>query len=60
MDKQRIVGAAEQAKGSVKQAAGKAVGNKKLETSGAIDKAEGKARTAVGKTKDAIRDATKH
>ncbi len=60
MDKQRIVGAAEQAKGSVKQAAGKAVGNKKLEASGAIDKAKGKVRSAVGKAKDTARAITKH
>ncbi|HVJ52715.1 MAG TPA: CsbD family protein [Aliidongia sp.] len=60
MDKQRVVGAAQQAKGSVKEAAGKVTGNKKLETSGAIDKAEGKIREGVGKAKDTVRQAAKH
>jgi uncharacterized protein YjbJ (UPF0337 family) len=59
MDKDRIKGAAEQVKGSVKERAGKALGDKKLETEGKVDKAAGKIRNAIGSAKDAVRDATR-
>jgi uncharacterized protein YjbJ (UPF0337 family) len=55
MDKDRIKGSAEQAKGAVKETAGKAFGDKKLETEGKTDKAAGKAQNAVGGLKDAVR-----
>ena len=55
MDKDRIKGSAEQIKGSVKEAAGKALGDKKLETEGMTDKAAGKVQNAVGGLKDAVR-----
>jgi uncharacterized protein YjbJ (UPF0337 family) len=55
MDKDRINGAAEQAKGAAKEAAGKILGDKKLETEGKTDKAAGKVQNAVGGLKDAIR-----
>jgi uncharacterized protein YjbJ (UPF0337 family) len=55
MDKDRIEGAAKQAKGSVKEAAGKAFGDKKLQGEGAADKAAGKVQNAVGGVKDAVR-----
>lgn len=55
MDKDRIVGSAEQAKGAVKEAAGKALGDKKLETEGKTDKAAGKVQNAIGALKDAVR-----
>ena len=51
MDKDRIVGSAEQAKGAVKEAAGKALGDKKLETEGKTDKAAGKVQNAIGGSK---------
>ncbi|HEY8950537.1 MAG TPA: CsbD family protein [Rhizomicrobium sp.] len=60
MDKDRIEGSAKQAKGAVKEAAGKVTGDTKLQTEGAADKAAGKVQNAVGGAKDAIRDATKH
>jgi uncharacterized protein YjbJ (UPF0337 family) len=41
MDKDRIKGSAEQAKGAVKETAGKVFGDKKLETEGKTDKAAG-------------------
>lgn len=59
MDKDRIAGAARQAKGAVKQAAGKLVGDPKLQAEGMADKAAGKVKSAVGGAKDAARDATK-
>jgi uncharacterized protein YjbJ (UPF0337 family) len=59
MDKDRIKGSAEQAKGSVKEAVGKATGDAKLEVEGRNEKAAGKVRNAVGWVKDAMRDALK-
>ncbi len=59
MDKDRVEGSAKQAKGSVKEAVGKAFGDKKLEGEGAADKAAGKVQNAVGGLKDAIRDKTR-
>ncbi|MGH7025244.1 MAG: CsbD family protein [Caulobacteraceae bacterium] len=58
MSKERIQGAAQKAVGSVKQATGKAVGNRKLQAKGMADKAVGSAKNAVGKAKDAMRKAT--
>jgi uncharacterized protein YjbJ (UPF0337 family) len=55
VDKDRISGSAEQAKGAVKEAAGKILGDKKLETEGKSDKAAGKVQNAVGGLKDAVR-----
>jgi uncharacterized protein YjbJ (UPF0337 family) len=59
MDKDRIEGSANQAKGAIKEAAGKVTGDSKLQAEGASDKAAGKVQNAVGGVKDAIRDAIK-
>jgi uncharacterized protein YjbJ (UPF0337 family) len=59
MDKDRIAGTAKQAKGAVKEAVGKLVGDAKLRTDGKSDKAEGKVQNAIGGMKDAVRDALK-
>jgi uncharacterized protein YjbJ (UPF0337 family) len=55
MDKDRIEGSAQQAKGSVKETAGKIFGDKKLETEGKADKTAGKVQNAIGGLKDAVR-----
>lgn len=55
MDKDRIAGAAKQAKGAVKIAAGKVVGDSKLVADGQADKVEGKIQNAVGGLKDALK-----
>ena len=55
MDKDRIKGSAEQDKGAVKEAAGKVLGDKKLETEGKTEKAVGKVQNAVGGLKDTLR-----
>jgi uncharacterized protein YjbJ (UPF0337 family) len=55
MDKDRIEGSAEQAKGAVKETAGRIFGDKKLETDGKTDKAAGKVQNAIGGLKDAVR-----
>jgi uncharacterized protein YjbJ (UPF0337 family) len=59
MDKDRIEGAAKQAKGAVKEAVGKVTGDAKTQAEGKADKAEGKVQNAVGGAKDAARDALK-
>jgi len=55
MNKDRIAGAAKQAKGAVKQAAGKALGDSKLVADGKSDKIEGKLQNVVGGLKDALK-----
>ena len=59
MNKDRIAGSAKQAKGAVKEAAGKALGDSKLVAEGKSDKVEGKIQNAVGGLKDAVKDALK-
>ena len=57
MDKEHIKGAADKAKGAVKEAAGKMTGDKEMQAEGKFDKAKGAAREAVGDAKDAARKA---
>lgn len=59
MDKDRTSGIAHQAKGSIKEALGKATGDDKLEAEGKGEKVAGKVQNAVGGAKDAVRDALK-
>jgi uncharacterized protein YjbJ (UPF0337 family) len=55
MNKDRIEGSANQAKGKIKEAAGKAVGDSKLQSEGVADQVKGKVQNAVGGFKDAIK-----
>ena len=55
MDKDRIEGSANQAKGAVKEAAGKVTGDAKLQAEGKADKAAGKVQNAVRGIKDTLR-----
>jgi uncharacterized protein YjbJ (UPF0337 family) len=55
MDKDRVKGSVEQTKGQVKEVAGKAVGDSKLETEGKADQVKGKVQNAVGGLKDALK-----
>ena len=55
MDKDRIAGSAKEAKGAIKEAAGKALGEAKLQADGKSDKAEGKVQNAIGGLKDALK-----
>lgn len=57
MDEDRIKGMGDQAKGSIKDAAGKITGDTKLQAEGKMDKAKGKIENAVGGAKDSMRDA---
>jgi uncharacterized protein YjbJ (UPF0337 family) len=56
MDKDRVVGAAKEATGKIKETAGKAVGDKKMEAEGSAKKTEGKVQNAVGGAKDTARE----
>lgn len=60
MDKDRIEGAADKAKGGMKEAAGKLTGDSKLQAEGKMDKAKGSMKNAIGGAKDAMRDASRH
>jgi len=59
MDKEHIKGAADKAKGAIKETAGKVMGDKEMQAEGKMDKAKGEARKIAGDLKDAARDATK-
>jgi uncharacterized protein YjbJ (UPF0337 family) len=55
MDKDRINGSAQQAKGTMKEIAGKVTGDAKLESEGKADKVAGKVQNAIGSLKDTLR-----
>lgn len=55
MDKDRIEGSLEQAKGKIKEVAGKVTGDAKLEGEGKADQVSGKIQNAVGGLKDKLR-----
>jgi uncharacterized protein YjbJ (UPF0337 family) len=56
MDKDRIKGSVEQAKGKVKETFGKLTGDAKVESEGKADKAAGKVKNTVGGMKDKVRE----
>ena len=55
MDKDRIEGSVEQAKGKLKEVAGKVTGDAKLEADGKAEGTAGKIQNAGGGLKDALR-----
>jgi len=55
MDKDRVEGSWEQAKGKVKEVAGKVTGDAKTEAEGTAQKTAGKIQNAVGGLKDTLR-----
>ncbi|HEY7296543.1 MAG TPA: CsbD family protein [Xanthobacteraceae bacterium] len=59
MDREHVKGAVDKTKGAIKDAAGKATGDKKLQTEGKVDKAKGAAHHAAGDVKDTVRGAAK-
>jgi uncharacterized protein YjbJ (UPF0337 family) len=59
MDKDRIAGAAKEAKGDLKDATGKVIGSDKLQAEGKADKAKGMVQNAFGQAKDIVRNAAK-
>ena len=59
MHKDEAKGAAKDITGSIKEAAGKATGDRDLQAQGAADRVEGKVQKGVGALKDAARDVLK-
>jgi uncharacterized protein YjbJ (UPF0337 family) len=59
MDKEHVKGAADKAKGAIKDTAGKMTDDKELQSEGKMDKAKGTAHNAAGDVKDAVKNATK-
>jgi len=59
MHKDEAKGAAKDISGSLKEAAGKATGNERLQAEGAGERVEGKVQKGVGALKDAARDVLK-
>ncbi len=59
MHKDRVEGTAKQAKGAIKDVAGKMTGDAKLQAEGKADKIAGKVQNAVGGAKDAAKDASR-
>jgi uncharacterized protein YjbJ (UPF0337 family) len=55
MDKDRVEGTLDKAKGAVKDAVGKLTGDTKLQAEGKADKASGTVQNTVGGVKDALR-----
>jgi uncharacterized protein YjbJ (UPF0337 family) len=55
MDKDRIIGSAKQAKGTIKQALGRALGDTKLKVDGKAEELEGRAQNLVGTIKDSTK-----
>jgi uncharacterized protein YjbJ (UPF0337 family) len=55
MDKNRVAGSAKQAKGTLKEAVGKATGSRRLQDKGAADRADGRVRSATGRVKDSVK-----
>jgi len=57
MNKDRVEGSLEQAKGKVKEVTGKVTGDSKLETEGQADQISGKVKNTVGGFKDSVKEA---
>ena len=57
MDKDRIEGSVEQAKGKLKEVVGKIAGDSKLETEGKAQQVAGKVQNTVGGFKDTVKEA---
>ena len=55
MDKEHVKGAADKAKGAVKEAAGKVTGDTQLKAEGKADKVKGAAHSVAGDVKDAAK-----
>jgi uncharacterized protein YjbJ (UPF0337 family) len=59
MNKHQVEGRAEQAKGKVKEVAGKAVGNDRLQGEGRADQVAGKTQANYGDAKENLKDGIK-
>ena len=59
MNEDRMKGSLKEAKGNIKEAAGKTLGDEKLKREGQADRVEGKIQNAVGGIKDALKGDSK-
>lgn len=59
MNKDQVAGRVEEAKGKLKEVAGRVVGNEKLEGEGIADQAAGKVQKTYGDVKEKAKDAIK-
>ena len=57
MNKDQVKGRATEVKGDIKEAAGKMVGNQKLQGEGLVDQAKGKAQAGMGDAKEKVKNA---
>ena len=57
MNKDQVQGRATEVKGDIKEAAGKMVGNQKLQGEGLVDQAKGKAQAGYGDAKEKVKKA---
>ena len=58
-NKDQVEGRVKEAKGSIKELAGKLVGNENLEAKGAMQKVVGKAQAKFGDVKQKVKDAAR-
>jgi len=56
MNRQRVKGGVKKATGTIKEKAGKVMGDRHLESEGKAENAEGHVRSGVGKAMDAVRE----
>ena len=59
MNKHQVEGRVDQTVGKVKEAAGKLVGNERLQGEGLVDQAKGKVQTVFGDNKEHAKDKAK-
>ncbi len=59
MNKDQVEGTVDKAKGNIKEATGKAVGNESLQAEGVADQASGAVQKKVGDVKEAVDTITK-
>lgn len=57
MDKNRVAGAGDQAKGNLKEAGGHLTGDEKMKAEGKADQVGGRIKNAVGGAVDAVKEA---
>ncbi len=59
MNKDQVKGRVDSSMGKVKEAAGKAVGNDRLEAEGQADQVKGKTQSNYGDAKEKVKDSAK-
>ncbi|MBN9073813.1 MAG: CsbD family protein [Rhizobiales bacterium] len=57
VNKDQVEGLAKQAKGAVKQTAGKVLGDRKMQAEGAVGKVAGKVQKGVGDARETVKKA---